>query len=87
MLKRAESTDNRWQEGASHFGGVAVPMRFSPRSAKGFADGFGGACIGGILFWAIVSALGGSIATFPWLQVSFIAISSGLFEAHRVAKS
>jgi hypothetical protein len=86
MLKRAESTDNRWP-GAGHLGGVAVPTLISPRSAKGFADGFGGACIGGIVYWAIGSALGGSIATFPWLQVSFIAMSSGLFEAYRVARN
>lgn len=87
MLKRAESTVNRRLNGAGRFGGVAVPMRFAPRFAKGFADGFGGACIGGIAFWAIASALGGSMATFPWLQVALIAASAGSFEALRVSRS
>lgn len=58
-------------------------MNKAVKTLKGFADGFGGGVIGGAVYAALVTSLGGNEPS-PWLKVFALATMLGLFEAGRV---
>lgn len=84
MLTSVDSRTGNRRPQASRLDGVAVRPLVTPRTVKGFVDGFGGAVVGGIVYWGLSSALGGGISSFPWLTITPIALLFGLFEMHRV---
>jgi hypothetical protein len=63
-----------------------TPAMAGLRRLKAFADGFGGAVIGGVVYWVLVDNLVRGVPDFPWLKVLALAAACGSFELWRVSR-
>jgi len=61
-------------------------MTLSARCLKGFADGFGGGVLGGLIYWGLTSLFAGG-APFPLFRVAAAAAMVGCYAAWRNLRS
>lgn len=58
-------------------------MTLPARCLKGFADGFGGGLLGGLVYWGVTGLLADGDAPFPVFRIAVAATMVGCYAAWR----